>query len=102
MCYGVAPDVDLLIGKVLSNAGSGYDDAILDAIDWAADKGAKVVSMSLGSEREPGASFSVAWMEMLTEEDLRALTPLLYLHVTPYGSFRLNLHERLPIEEAVA
>ena len=42
------------------------------------------------------------WMEMLTEEDLRALTPLLYLHVTPYGSFRLNLHERLPIEEAVA
>ena len=42
------------------------------------------------------------WMEMLTKVDLRALTPLLYLHVTPYGSFRLDLHERLPIGEAVA
>lgn len=33
-------------------------------------------------------------------EDWQALTPLIYHHITPYGWFRLNLHERLPIEEA--
>jgi hypothetical protein len=25
--------------------------------------------------------------------------PLIYHHITPYGWFRLNLQERLPIEE---
>jgi len=49
--YGVAPDAELLIGKVLSNQGRGYDDSILDGIDWAADEGAKIISMSLGSKR---------------------------------------------------
>jgi len=33
---------------------------------------------------------------------LRALTPLLYAHVNPYGIFRLDMDERLPLEEAVA
>lgn len=28
--------------------------------------------------------------------DLRALTPLFYIHVNPYGRFSLDLHERLP------
>jgi hypothetical protein len=31
-------------------------------------------------------------------EDLRALTPLVYTHVNPYGAFNLNLNERLLIE----
>ena len=56
--YGVAPDVQLLIGKVLNQAGSGTDDQILEAIDWAADTGAKIISMSLGSERFPGEEFA--------------------------------------------
>ncbi len=30
----------------------------------------------------------------MKKEDLRALTPLIYSHVTPYGVFRLDLSER--------
>ena len=36
----------------------------------------------------------------LTPTDLRALTPLKWLHVNPYGTFILNMHERLPLEHA--
>jgi TnpA family transposase len=41
---------------------------------------------------------SPAWEQRLTAEDLRALTPLTYAHVTPYGLFQLNMEERLPLE----
>jgi hypothetical protein len=34
-------------------------------------------------------------------EDLRALTPLVYSHVTPYGTFRLDMNKRLEIEQVV-
>ena len=40
------------------------------------------------------------WMESLTPDDLRALTPLIYGHVNPYGVFRLNMEERLELEAA--
>jgi hypothetical protein len=33
----------------------------------------------------------------LTKEDLRALTPLIYNHINPYGNFELNMDERIPI-----
>ncbi|MFG2654501.1 S8 family serine peptidase [Streptomyces sp. NPDC048425] len=45
---GVAPAADLLIGKVLGNEGSGQDSGIIEAMEWAKDQGAAVVSMSLG------------------------------------------------------
>lgn len=45
---GLAPDADLIVGKVLSNGGSGGSDGISMGIRWAADQGAKVISMSLG------------------------------------------------------
>ncbi len=38
------------------------------------------------------------WMELMQPEDLRGLTPLIWNHVNPYGTFRLELEERLPIE----
>lgn len=38
-----------------------------------------------------------AWKNRLTLEDLRGLTPLIYAHVNPYGSFRLDMKERLVI-----
>lgn len=38
-----------------------------------------------------------AWAGRLTAEDLRALTPLVYLHVTPYGSFELDMERRLAL-----
>ncbi|MPZ28164.1 MAG: S8 family serine peptidase [Micromonosporaceae bacterium] len=47
---GVAPGADLVIGKVLSDGGSGSTSGIIDGMEWAAeDAGADVVSMSLGS-----------------------------------------------------
>lgn len=38
-------------------------------------------------------------LPQMRKEDFRALTPLIYHHVTPYGTFRLDLIERMPIEE---
>ncbi|MFE2733504.1 S8 family serine peptidase [Streptomyces sp. NPDC059349] len=47
---GVAPGAHLLVGKVLSNEGSGDESWIIAGMQWAAEtKHAKVVSMSLGS-----------------------------------------------------
>ena len=39
------------------------------------------------------------WQDMMTPEDLRALSPLIYSHVNPYGIFKLDMMERIPIEE---
>ncbi|MEU2024518.1 S8 family serine peptidase [Streptomyces sp. NPDC016469] len=46
---GVAPEAGLLVGKVLSDGGSGADSGIIEAMEWAKAEGADVVSMSLGS-----------------------------------------------------
>ncbi|MEV6197909.1 S8 family serine peptidase [Streptomyces sp. NPDC051920] len=46
---GVAPGAGLLIGKVLADSGYGDESWIIAGMDWAADQGAKVVSMSLGT-----------------------------------------------------
>ena len=43
-----------------------------------------------------------AWSGRLTTEDLRGLTPLIYGHVNPYGTFRLDMNARLPIDPADA
>jgi TnpA family transposase len=40
------------------------------------------------------------WGQRLTKEDLRALTPLIYGHINPYGLFLLDMRARLPIELA--
>jgi hypothetical protein len=37
-------------------------------------------------------------MSRLTKEDRRGLTPLLFGHVNPYGSFRLDMSTRLPLD----
>ncbi|OLF19226.1 hypothetical protein BU204_02420 [Actinophytocola xanthii] len=47
---GVAPDVTLAVGKVLDDDGWGTEDGVLAGMRWAAaESGAKVVNMSLGS-----------------------------------------------------
>nr|WTB32829.1 S8 family serine peptidase [Streptomyces sp. NBC_00830] len=52
---GVAPGADLLVGKVLANAGSGAQSSILEGMDWAVSQGADIVSMSLGGpDTAPG------------------------------------------------
>jgi Tn3 transposase DDE domain len=42
---------------------------------------------------------SERWQNRLNAEDLRALTPLFYGHVTPYGTFDLDLNTRLALED---
>jgi hypothetical protein len=39
------------------------------------------------------------WTQRMLPDDLRALTPLIYAHVTPYGTFRLDMNQRLAIEQ---
>lgn len=45
----------------------------------------------------------LAWPECqgrLIAEDLRALSPLKWQHVHPYGTFTLNISERVPLDAA--
>jgi len=46
---GVTPDAIGFHAKVLSDGGSGGDKGIADGIDWLADRGCQVISLSLGS-----------------------------------------------------
>ena len=80
MRIGVAPGVKkALIGKVLGKEGGGSSDQICDAIQWAIDNGANVISMSLGMDfpgyvkllmkRIPGMPLEVATSRAL--EDYR-------------------------------
>ena len=59
--YGVAPEADILIGKVLGNNGSGLEIDILDGMAWAIEQGAEVISMSLGRATQPGEIPSAAY-----------------------------------------
>lgn len=38
--------------------------------------------------------------DIMQPEDFRALTPLIYTHINPYGNFNLDMNERLPIDIA--
>jgi hypothetical protein len=37
------------------------------------------------------------WIGRLTATDFRALTPLIWEHVNPYGRFELDIATRLPL-----
>ena len=39
------------------------------------------------------------WTQSMLPGELRALTPPAYAHVTPYGNFRLDMSQRLAIEQ---
>ncbi|SHE40489.1 Transposase and inactivated derivatives, TnpA family [Seinonella peptonophila] len=41
-------------------------------------------------------------LQKLEPEDYRALTPLIYSHVNPYGTFQLNMNQRLPLRNITA
>lgn len=56
--YGVAPDANLVVGKVLNNEGSGRERDILASMLWAIAEGCEVISMSLGRAVRPGETFS--------------------------------------------
>ncbi|MEW1720124.1 S8 family serine peptidase [Streptomyces sp. NPDC093109] len=47
---GVAPQAELMIGKVLGDDGYGSESDVIAGMEWAAAAGAKVINMSLGSD----------------------------------------------------
>lgn len=71
--YGVAPDAELLIAKVLDKHNHGvFDSKIIEAMEWAVQNGARVLSMSLGSERAVNGSYAHAYeniASILLEDD---------------------------------
>ena len=85
--YGVAPGARVLVGKVLSDAGSGFSDWILDGIDWAAENGARVVSMSCVSSRTAGEPCALVY-ERVAENLLRTSPGTLLLAAAGNASER--------------
>ncbi|MEU5397736.1 S8 family serine peptidase [Streptomyces sp. NPDC005963] len=45
---GVAPEAEILNGKVLSDHGGGSDSGVLAGMEWAVAQGADIVNLSLG------------------------------------------------------
>lgn len=41
------------------------------------------------------------WFSLMQKDDFRAITPLLYKHVNPYGKFTLDMNIRIPLKESV-
>jgi TnpA family transposase len=41
-----------------------------------------------------------SWMKRMAQEDLRALTPLIWEHINPYGTFQLDMNQRLQLDAA--
>ncbi len=52
---GTAPDAQLAICKALNGAGVGFIADVAACIDWSTTTGAKIISMSLGSEKGSSA-----------------------------------------------
>jgi type VII secretion-associated serine protease mycosin len=46
---GIAPQAKIMPIKAMNQTGEGYDDVIADGVAWAADHGAKIINLSLGS-----------------------------------------------------
>ena len=62
--YGVACGADLLIAKVLNDAGRGVDGDIIAGLRWAIASGAQIISMSLGAPVAPGQSYSAVFEQI--------------------------------------
>ncbi|TCQ29656.1 S8 family peptidase [Rhizobium sp. PP-CC-3G-465] len=74
--YGVAPNADLYVGKVLNNSGYGTEEDILAGMEWAIAERCDVISMSLGSPVQPRMHFSEVY-ERVAREGLEKGTLIL-------------------------
>lgn len=62
--YGIAHQSVIYVGKVLNDQGAGADAWIIAGIEWAVSQGCHIISMSLGSPREPGETFDATYEEI--------------------------------------
>ncbi|MET9832210.1 S8 family peptidase [Streptomyces sp. NPDC006385] len=65
---GVAPGAKILNGKVLNDEGGGEDSDILAGVEWAAQQGADIVNLSLGSADAPGVDPLETAVNKLSEQ----------------------------------
>lgn len=65
---GVAPDAEILNGKVLDDSGYGDDSGIIAGMEWAAAQGASVVNLSLGGFDTPEVDPLEAEVDKLSAE----------------------------------
>lgn len=71
---GIAPDAELAVGKVLTDAGAGLNSDLVAAMEWAAMPadpagcaiGADIVNMSIGSEARPARLNSDADVDLVS------------------------------------
>jgi subtilisin family serine protease len=61
MRYGVAPDAELNVYKVLDDSGTGTDGQVLAGLDRAMSDGCDVISMSLGRGAAAGTRSNVVY-----------------------------------------
>jgi subtilisin family serine protease len=88
--FGVAPDVRLVVGKVLNDNGGYRDGDVLAGIDWAIRSGADIIVMSLGA-----AYFSPDWVQAYEQAANLALAQG-RLVIAAAGNARLGT-PRLPV-----
>src|SRR5690625_3703932 len=65
---GVAPGADLINAKVLNEAGSGAISDIVEGMEWAAQKGASILNMSLGGGVTDGTDPMSLAVNSISEE----------------------------------
>ncbi|MFG3712449.1 S8 family serine peptidase [Micromonospora sp. NPDC047730] len=65
---GVAPQADLIVGKVLDDNGDGTNSMIISGMEWAVGQGARVINMSLGSGPTDGTDPVSTALERLTAQ----------------------------------
>ncbi len=65
--YGVAPDAELFIAKVLNNRGAGRELDIIAGIEWALENGCDIISMSLGRAAGPQEPFDPLYEDIAAE-----------------------------------
>jgi subtilisin family serine protease len=63
---GVAPAAELINAKALNRNGSGTMDGVMQAMEWAADQGARIENLSLGSGPADGTDPASQLVNALT------------------------------------